>query len=108
MTKNIRHGDVNFAPFYGKIESNSKEVNHKGSFVFALGETTGHKHVITVPKIEDMDIYETAVGRIYVLKTAGKLSHEEHETITIPAGTYQQVQEQEMDWFQNVSRKVID
>lgn len=104
--KNIRHGDINFAPTEEKFEG--KEVKHNGSFVFGLGETTGHKHVITVPNIEDMEVHETAMGRIFVLKAEGSLTHEEHETIKIPAGTYKQVQEIEKDWFQLTTRKVLD
>lgn len=102
---NIRHGDINFAKS-NKVDG--QKVKHNGSFVFGLGETTGHKHIITVAKPSDMEIYETPIGRIFVLKSEGKLSHEEHQTITIPAGTYKQVQEIEKDWFQMTTRKVLD
>lgn len=102
----LRHGDVTLQTYNGKIEG--QEVKHNGLFKLALGETTGHSHKLTVPKVSDMEIYETAFGRIIRLKTDGTLTHEEHKTITIPAGDYIQKQEREMDWFQKTIRKVLD
>lgn len=106
MKKYFRHGDINFAPFNGKIKG--KKIKHNGIFIFGLGETTGHKHVISVPTINDMEVFETSFGRIFRLKTSGTLSHEEHDTINIPAGDYKQIQEREKDWFSLSVRRVID
>jgi len=103
---NIRHGDVNLAPFKGEIKG--KKVDHKGQMILALGETTGHAHRLTVPKVTDMEIYETAFGRIIRLKTDAELTHEEHHKITVPAGDYIQKQEQEKDWFSLSVRQVVD
>lgn len=102
----IRHGDVNLHPYEGKIEG--EKVTHKGTFKLALGEVTGHSHRISTKNPTDLEIYETAFGRIVVLKSEGIISHEEHKTLTVPAGTYIQKQEREFDWFQKVSRQVID
>lgn len=103
---NIRHGDVNLAPFTGEIKG--QEIKHKGQMILALGEVTGHAHRLTVKNPEDMEIFETVYGRIIRLKSEGILSHEEHKSITVPVGDYVQKMEQEMDWFQNVARQVVD
>lgn len=103
---NIRHGDVNLSPFTGEIKG--QEVKHKGQMILALGEVTGHAHRLTVKNPEDMEIFETVYGRIIRLKSEGILSHEEHKSITVPVGDYVQKMEQEMDWFQNVARQVVD
>lgn len=102
----IRHGDIGFIPVLEIKEG--KKVEHKGSFIFALGETTGHKHVLTVDDADTLEIYETKEGFMYWLKEGGYLSHEEHETIVLPSGKYLQRQEQEKDWFSLTVRKVID
>lgn len=106
MTKYRRHGDVGLFPLSslpkGKVEK------HNGSFVLALGETTGHKHVITVEREDAMTIVTTDEGRFIELKMPGTLTHEEHGTITVEPGIYFQVAEREMDWFGLSVKKVID
>lgn len=104
--KTFRHGDINFHRIENLIEG--KEIKHSGSFVFGLGETTGHKHVITVERETDLRIYDTNEGRVYELLSPGKLSHEEHNDIWLPAGIYIQKQEIEKDWFSLTIRNVID
>ena len=100
-----RHGDVSFHPIK---EATGKVINHNGSFTLALGEATGHHHLITVPRIEDMEIRETAAGYILVLKSEGTLTHEEHGTLTVAPGTYRIGKEREYDWFSLATRRVID
>lgn len=103
---NIRHGDVNLAPFEGEIEG--KKLRHSGSFVLAEGETTGHKHVLTVANPNDMTISVEGSTFYITLETEGTLSHEEHKTIKVPPGVYKQIQEREKDWFSLSVRRVID
>lgn len=99
-----RHGDVIISEAEGKFEG--KTIKHNGSFVLAYGETTGHKHLLTC---ERMTIKQAENGRYFLsLEVEGKLSHEEHKTLTIPAGDYLVGNEREFDWFQKVSRKVVD
>ncbi len=103
MKKIFRHGDLTLRPVE-KIEG--KEVKHNGSFVVAEGETTGHKHLLTA---ERMVVRQDAEGRYYLdLGSDGKLTHEEHKTITLPAGKYEVIREREMDWFQKSVRRVVD
>jgi len=100
-------GDIPFTPFTGAITGTP--FKHTGSVVLALGEQTGHKHVITVPNIDDMVAYKQPDGGwILELKNTGVVTHEEHGTIEIPAGTYLVGKEQEYDWFSKSTRKVID
>jgi hypothetical protein len=104
--KNIRHGDVNLQPVE-KIEG--EIVKHIGKFVIAEGETTGHKHVITVENPNDMEIRKMSNGLYaFILKSEGIITHEEHKTLIIPPGTYKEVREKEMDWFSLSVRRVID
>lgn len=104
--KNIRHGDINLHPAE-KIEG--EIVKHKGSFVIAEGDTTGHKHVITVQNPKDMEIRKMSNGLYaFTLKSEATISHEEHKTIVIQPGTYHEVREREHDWFENATRRVID
>jgi len=107
MKKIYRHGDVILL----KIEAlpdGLKKIENNGSFVLALGETTGHKHVLTAPKI-DLEVYQDAQGRNYFkVNSDARLSHEEHGTLVITPDIYVQGQEREKDWFSGAVRKVVD
>jgi hypothetical protein len=101
------HGDVLIQPYKG--EALGSAVAHNGSVILALGETTGHKHVITVPKIDDMEARKLADGSwLLTLKSEGTLTHEEHGTLKVAPGRYRFGGEREFDWFQKATRKVID
>ncbi len=81
-------------------------MEHSGSFVLAEGETTGHKHRITA---ERMEVTQMKDGRFYLaLESEGKMTHEDHKTITIAPGIYEVGREREMNWFLKVVRKVVD
>ena len=106
--KFVFQGDVPFAPFTGKITG--EIIKHSGSVVLALGEQTGHKHVITVPKIDDMEARRLPDGGwILTLKSEGTVTHEEHGQIIVAPGVYRVGKERELDHFANsVIRKVVD
>ncbi len=103
----IRTGDISFHPVE-KVEG--KVIKHNGTFVYGLGETTGHKHVITVDRVEDLIIKQDVKGDYYFeLLSEGKLKHEEHKTVVLPPGIYKKHQEEEVDHFAgSLTRKVID
>jgi len=106
MKKYIRHGDI---PFYETNKIEGKLQKHNGSFVLAEGETTGHYHIITVPKIEDMDVRKTSDdGFVLTLREEGILTHPEHKKLVVPKGTYYVGKEREVDHFNQTIRKVID
>lgn len=100
-------GDLPFFPFSGEIKGT--KVAHKGSVVLALGEKTGHKHVITVENPTDMQAWRQLEGGwVITLKTDATLTHNQHGALTIKKGTYRVGQEREHDYFAEVTRKVID
>lgn len=103
-----RHGDLNFHPTSKAMEG--ELVKHKGSFVLQEGETTGHKHVITVPNLEDMEVRQLPDGAILLtLKSEGTLTHEDHKTIKVAPGKYYMGREREVDHFsESIVRQVID
>lgn len=106
MKNNYRHGDINLQQV-DKLEG--EIIKHNGSFVLAEGETTGHKHVITVENPNDLEILQTKDGRYYFnLKSEGKVSHEEHKTLKIKPGIYEMKREREFDYFGMSVRRVID
>ena len=104
-----RHGDLIFkqlAELPEKLKSLSLENN---SFVLALGEVTGHKHVMVAEREGDLHMFVDAQGR-YVLEVIAptKLSHEEHNTLTFQPGIYVMDNEREHDYFEQATRQVID
>lgn len=106
IQKVYRHGDISLHP---SSEVLGEKVKHNGSFVLAEGETTGHKHVISVPSVDDMEIFRTPEGGYFMrLKTEGTITHEEHRKVKVAPGVYKMVNEREFDWFSKATRKVID
>ena len=106
MKQTYRNGDLSITPTT-KIEG--EKIEHNGSIILALGEQTGHKHVITVPERDKLTAYKTKEGDwVLVLGMAGTITHEEHKTIEIPAGTYYVGREREKDHFSNFVRRVVD
>lgn len=101
-------GDIPFFPYKGK--KNGLKTNHNGSLVIALGEHSGHKHVLTVANPNDMQAWKQLEGGwIITLKTEAQLTHNQHGPLTIMPGTYRVGQEREVDWFaEGIERKVID
>ena len=99
-------GDITFISFKGKIEG--KKEKHKGSFIVGIGEATGHNHTVTVERPQDMEIVKVSDGYILRVKTEAIVKHQEHKPIKLSPGTYRVGHEREFDWFQMVSRKVID
>jgi hypothetical protein len=66
-----------------------------GRMVLARGEATGHAHVIVGPDtvlLADRD----DVDRLFVkIITRARVVHEEHGTITVPAGSYRIIRQRE-------------
>lgn len=103
----IRHGDINL---HLADEIKGTEIKHNGTFILGLGETTGHRHILTVEKPQDLIIKQDINGDYYFeLLAEGTVTHEEHRTLKVPAGIYKKFQEEEVDHFaQSVTRKVVD
>jgi len=104
--KTFRHGDLTIK----KVRKiNGTKISHAGSFVLALGEATGHRHIITCEKPQAMMIYDVGDGRFMLnLGTLATLTHEEHKTITLVPGKYYVGREREYDWFALKTVRVQD
>ncbi len=89
----------------GKIE------REKDGYVLALGEVTGHRHLLVedepATKIEILDV---GLGRkvLKIMDGSASLKHEEHKTITIQPGFYIIQNEKEYDYFKEERRFVAD
>jgi hypothetical protein len=110
MTNYLRHGDLSFKKInelpkgIKTIKKNCKE------FVLALGETTGHRHLMLADRPETkINIYE-AEGKQYLEIIGGQatVQHEEHKTITFEPGIYIKENEREFDYFQEEITMVQD
>lgn len=103
--KTIRHGDIPLHKI-DKLPEGLIEVKHKGEYVLAEGETTGHMHRL---RSNDMKVYTDSFGERYlVMGEIGEVSHEEHKTLKVGKGIYRVGKEREVDWFSQSVRKVID
>jgi len=72
----------------------------------AEGEATGHAHVAVG---EAVVLYEDASGTLFLHAPEGcEVVHEEHGTITLPAGDYAVGRVQEYDHFEEEARAVRD
>jgi hypothetical protein len=100
-----RHGDL-IIKSVRKIKG--KKLKHNGSFVLAEGETTGHRHLVTVEKTIDLTVF--GIGDIFYMSNSAPatVTHEEHKTLTLPAGDWVVEREQEKDWFTLSTRRVVD
>lgn len=73
----------------------SKVARDTGRLVLAYGEVTGHAHVIDAPESEATLLSDKDNARFLKLVADAPLVHEEHDTISIPAGTYRVVQQEQ-------------
>ncbi len=100
-----RHGDVAIVK---SKRATGKPISHSGNFVLARGEATGHQHCISVADPRHLEVRKTRRGFNFVLKAEGTLTHQEHGALTIAPGTYDTLQEREVDWFAISTRTVDD
>ena len=95
-----QHGDVTIKPVKSIPQDAIKE-NHN---VLMDGEVTGHKHQV----IGKHNIF-TKEGILY-LQADNQIivKHEEHKSMTIPAGNYKINRVREYDFFEEEIRSVRD
>lgn len=100
--KIYRHGDVLLRQIK-KLPQGSKRLKDK---VLAYGEVTGHKHQFGDPtQIDRFSNGESIYLQVY---NPVPLNHEEHDTLIIDPGVYEQITEREYDPFLESVRTVID
>jgi hypothetical protein len=83
-----------------------EERDQQGRLVLANGEATGHAHVVAAPTAELLTDPDEVERRFLVLATHALLTHEEHASVPLPAGTYQVVRQREYTPMAN--RDVFD
>ena len=113
--KNYRHGDVSFHGIskkeYEEMLKKSVKTEQKGlsQAVIELGEATGHRHVLTMERPETLSIVNLP-NREALLKidAPAKISHEEHEELSIAPGFYVKKIENEFDPFSEQARRALD
>ena len=89
-----RQGDVLLQRVPGVPDEAGRAVAPAGRTVLALGELTGHAHVLNSADGELVEGH-TAQRRFVTLAVGGMLTHEEHAPIAVPAGTYEVVRQRE-------------
>jgi len=96
----IQQGDVLIIKV---TEIRGKKLNHK---TLATGETTGHSHTITEGNAE---LYEHEGTMFLRVKSEqATLTHQEHNTVTIPKGDYKINIVREYSHFDEEARRVQD
>jgi len=69
----------------------------RGRIVLAYGEVTGHAHAIDAPGAEATLLTDAEEARFLRLVSTVEVRHEEHATITLPAGDYEVLRQREFD-----------
>ena len=104
--KQIQQGDVILERIDAiPSQAKTKEAPNRG-YILAFGEHTGNAHCIE--KTQKAKFYE--VDGVLFVKALDpvELSHEEHNTITIPKGDWKVGIVREFDHFQQMERQVKD
>lgn len=87
-----RHGDLLLVRTEAHLPTGIRPTQRA---VLAVGESTGHSHVLTAPEV----VMWVEKGQQYVKVASGPgiLEHPEHGAKTIPVGTYQVMPQKEID-----------
>lgn len=102
-----RQGDLHFI----NTEASPSDASRWESPVLAFGEVTGHEHRIVSPSFDQMECNVDKEGHIYLLSrhTDIRISHDEHETITLPADRwFCMTRQREYDQLREEVRRVAD
>jgi len=96
-----QQGDVLLFPV-GAVPAGGKPIGHT---VLAEGEATGHAHVALGDGVEVIE----REGTLFLAAPQGAtVTHQEHSTITLPAGAYRVGRVREYDHFAEEARPVQD
>lgn len=89
----VRQGDVLLIPVE-QVPVQSRPVAHpEGRVTLALGEATGHAHVVVGDERVTMRAWGT--DRYVVLARNAQLVHEEHATVPLSPGAYRVIVQRE-------------
>ncbi len=104
-----RQGDVAIIPVEVVPKGIKPVARDAGRIVLAYGEVTGHAHAIASA---DAELFASpgatadAVDRFLRVRSSVALEHEEHATITIPAGDY--IVRRQREYDPELARRVAD
>jgi hypothetical protein len=90
-----RQGDVLIIPIGALPEGLVPGPRDGGRMVLARGEATGHAHVITGPDVVLLAAADDIDQLFVEIVTKARVVHEEHGSITVPAGAYRVVRQRE-------------
>lgn len=106
----ILHGEAMAFPSKLPPGAKKKSVVNQPFVIIADSETTGNHHVVDV--MDGVDFYEDDKGTLFMdskVDTNIRCLHENrHDTIPLPAGTYEFGTQQEYDPFTTRMRRVVD
>lgn len=104
MKKVFRHGDV----LIEKVSFIPKGLKKKKDLILLEGEASGHFHVLSKGDVFEVTPTKDNNYLLGYFKTEDGtlLTHQEHETIEIPAGIYKFYAQREYDEIEE--RRVID
>jgi len=105
----VRHGDLLFKSIAKSDMPKKSEMKKQEDNILALGEATGHKHVL----VGNAQIFNTVddkgVETKYLqVQEESVINHEEHNTVVLPKNNYVMVQEREFDVIESTARDVYD
>lgn len=95
MKKNqvYRQGDV----LIMRVNSIPENLVKTNKVTLALGEVTGHHHSILSENVVGFAEVETALAKYIEVKSQAVLTHQEHDPITLPEGTYRAIIQKEYE-----------
>ena len=102
----LQQGDVLIEMVDSLPENAEKMKEDKRGIVFAEGEATGHYHA--VQEKEKSRMFNCNGVLYFENECPVDIEHQEHDTITIPAGIWKIGKVMEYDHFSEEAREVID
>ena len=90
--KPVRQGDVMFRPVADVPATAKARTPDRGRHVIALGEVTGHAHVLDA---QHADVYDNAATVYARIMEATPLTHEEHAAVVLDPGVWRYVPQRE-------------
>lgn len=101
---NYLQGDVLFVA----VSERPRGIKKLKHLVLAEGETTGHKHQVTIGVAELYEIPDTVDKLLCVLSDEATVKHEEHHEVKLPKGDYIVRIAKEYDYDAEEARNVRD
>lgn len=101
--KIYRQGDILFIQTDTTPEMGTPTARVAGRIIVAEGEATGHHHAIATPGAQLLT--QDALTWL-VAPDVTEVTHEEHDNVTLPAGSYWVVRQR--SWQRGAVRRVLD